>query len=321
MLLKKQTPKSIRVQYDKFDKKTVISSKILTFKGVDEFDVYNPTIPFKLNGKTYIAGRVEKRSDTFAEIKFFEEKKGYYELVESTHLALQDPFITTIDNEIILGGVNYNIYISENEKICRTDFYKVKSLADIEYLMSGPNYMKDIRLVQLPSKEIGIFSRPQGPKFEKENKAITKIGFTVVKRLEDITPEIIEKATYLETQFLSNEWGGTNQAIMLKNGLIGVIGHKSYLSYENGEKQVHYYGTAFVINPKTGYFSEEKVIISKDCFPSVCPKKKELLDVVFPSGIIRNNDGTSYLYSGVSDSCVGVTLINDPFIIYEETDN
>lgn len=321
MLLKKQTPKSIKSQYDEFKKETVINSKILTFKGVNKMDVYNPTIPFKLNGKTYIAGRVEKRSDTLSQIKFFEEKNGCYEMVESAHLTLQDPFITIIDEEIILGGVNYNIYINENERICRTDFYKVKSLTDIEYLMPGPNYMKDIRLVQLPNKRIGIFSRPQGPKFEKENKAITKIGFRVVNRLEDITPEIIENAAYLETQFLNNEWGGTNQAIVLKNGLIGVIGHKAYLSYENGEKQVHYYGTAFVIDPNTSYFSEEKVIISKDCFPSVCPKKKELLDVVFVSGIIRNNDGTSYLYSGVSDSCVGLALIKDPFIAYEETDN
>ena len=39
----------------------VYESALLTFKGVDGFDVYNCSIPFTWNGRSYIYGRVEKR--------------------------------------------------------------------------------------------------------------------------------------------------------------------------------------------------------------------------------------------------------------------
>ena len=93
-------------KYEKFDKSTVLSSKVLKFVGVEGYDVYNPSIPFELNGKTYIAGRVEKRSEERSKVKFFEKKDDYYELIETQDLTLQDPFVTIIDGEIILGGVN-----------------------------------------------------------------------------------------------------------------------------------------------------------------------------------------------------------------------
>lgn len=318
MLLEKHTPKSVKEQYKNFDQATVISSKVLTFKGVDGLDVYNPSIPFQMNGKIYIAGRVEKRCEEFSKVKFFEKKKDCYELVESADLTLQDPFVTTIDNEIILGGVNVTWGNGKDiETTWKTDFYKVKSPVEVEYLFSGPSHMKDIRLVQLPNKKIAIFSRPQGGEIWEKLNAIARIGFTTVDKLSDITPEIIKNAPYLEGQFLDDEWGGTNQAIILRNNLIGVIGHKSCRTEINKKQQLHYYGMAFVIDPETRKFSEEKIIIANNCFPKVEPKRPDLVDVTFTSGIIRNNDGTAYIYTGLSDSSVGEALIKDPFVEYE----
>lgn len=41
----------------------VYESKKLTFHGVEAFDVYNCSVPFVWNGKTYIYGRVEYREE------------------------------------------------------------------------------------------------------------------------------------------------------------------------------------------------------------------------------------------------------------------
>ena len=48
-----------RAQFGKT--KTVHESARLTFHGVEEFDVYNTSIPFRWKRKEYIFGRVERR--------------------------------------------------------------------------------------------------------------------------------------------------------------------------------------------------------------------------------------------------------------------
>lgn len=320
MLYQKITPETTKSQYEKFNKNTVLNSTVLTFKGVDGYDVYNPSIPFILNGKTYIAGRVEKRTEEFSKVKLFEQKNNYYQLVETADLTLQDPFVTIIDNEVILGGVNVTWGNGKDiETTWKTDFYKVKSPKEFIYLTSGPDHMKDVRIVQLPNKKIAIFSRPQGAEIWEKYKAIARIGFTIVDSLKDVNPETIKNAPYLEGQFKDDEWGGANQAIILKNGLIGVIGHKSYRTYnKKNEQMLHYYGMAFVINPITKEFSKPEIIISNDCFPKVEPKRPDLVDVTFTSGIIRNQDNTATIYTGLSDSHVGKATIIDPFIKYEK---
>lgn len=319
MLFKKLTPETTKSQYEKFNKSTVLQSEVLIFKGVDGYDVYNPSIPFTLNNKTYIAGRVEKRCEEFSKVKLFEQKDGYYQLVETADLTLQDPFVTLIDDEVILGGVNVTWGNGKDiETTWKTDFYKVKSPKEFTYITSGPAHMKDVRIVQLPNKKIAIFSRPQGAEIWEKYRAIARIGFAIVDSLNDVTPETIKNAPYLEGQFKDDEWGGSNQAIILKNGLIGVIGHKSYRTYnEKNEQMLHYYGMAFVINPETKEFSNPEIIISNDCFPKVEPKRPDLTDVTFTSGIIRNNDNTATIYTGLSDSHVGKAIIIDPFTKYE----
>lgn len=47
-------------------------------------------------------------------------------------------------------------------------------------------------------------------------------------------------------------------------------------------------------------------------------KRLDLEDVLFSGGIIRNEDGTSDLYTGVSDCEVHLVKIKDPFKKYEE---
>lgn len=309
---------SCNTQLSEFKKNSArLMGEILTPVGVDGFDVYNPSAPFEAQGETYIAGRVENRNDEKSKVMFFKEGNGTLQLVENSPVfELQDPFTTYIGNEIFLGGVR--VVWEENRAVTwYTDFYRGTSIDNLKYFTSGPEHMKDIRLMELEDGRIAVFSRPQGEKIMKRFDCIAKIGFTIVDKIEDITPEAIESAQLLEGQFLPDEWGGCNQLYLLKNGLIGVIGHKACGEGDDSEKILHYYSMAFVVNPKTREVSQTKIICSRDCFPEGPVKHPRLKDVTFTSGIIRNTNGTATLYSGLSDCQVGKVLIPDPFLEYE----
>ena len=319
-LYEKMLPISAKELYSEFQKnKEVKAAAVHTFEGVDDCDVYNPSIPFELNGSTYIAGRVETRDSERSKVKFFRYEQGSWVLCHDMQsFDLQDPFVTWIDEELILGGVRVD-WDEETgwAKSWCTDFYKGTSLNDLTYFTSGPDHMKDIRLVQLQDKRIGIFTRPQGSEMLKKYRCIAKIGFTIVNKLSEVTPVNIENAPLLEGHFLSNEWGGCNQIHLLKNGTLGVIGHISYGEGDDDNKILHYYGMSFVIDPHTRKMSVPKIIISRDCFPDGPAKASRLKDVTFTSGIIRGDNDTALIYSGLSDAQVGSALINDPFTEWE----
>ncbi|MHB8963483.1 MAG: DUF1861 family protein, partial [Saccharofermentanales bacterium] len=222
----------------------VRNARIMKFTGVDGRDVYNPTIPFECCGMTVIGGRVEARHNEVSQTMFFRfENDAWHLIPDAPVLNLQDPFMTWINGDLIVGGV-YVLWDGDRLITYRTDFYKGKSIYDLELLTSGPEFMKDVRIVGLPDGRIALFSRPQGQKMMEKYGCIAKIGFTICDRLEDISPETIENAPHLEGHFVSTEWGGCNQLHVLKNGCIGVIGHKSYYDGAPDDMKIHYHGMA-----------------------------------------------------------------------------
>lgn len=299
-----------------FQPKTVTNAQVCRFAGVDGYDVYNPSAPFRLNGKRYIAGRVEKRSDERSHVRFFEEREGVFYPVESTILALQDPFVCEIDGEVILGGVQVEYF--PDHCIWTTEFYRMKSLQDIELLVRGPKLMKDIRLVQLADGRIGVFTRPQGQRMLEEYGCVAKIGFTIVNTLQELTPELMENAPLLEGQFLPEEWGGCNQITLLKNGRLGVIGHIACRTYVGDEQRLHYCGMAFCLDPATKETTPVKIVVTRGCFPDAPAKRPDLTDVTFTAGIERRPDGKAIVWSGLSDAHVGCAEIDDPFLAWEK---
>lgn len=304
--------------YEEFRKnRRIEEARVEKFFGVDGYDVYNPSVPFVWNGKEYMAGRVERRDSEESEVRFFERKDGGWYLAENTaRLPLQDPFITFIDGKLMLGGVKVTFPEKKGMDVhWHTEFY----LGDpfrLEKFAEGPAQMKDIRILQLQNGKIAVASRPQGACMEKYG-CIAKIGFTILDNLSQFTPENVENAPYLEQIFLDDEWGGVNQMTELRNGKIGVIGHKSYRTYEADGQRLHYYGIAFAIDPETRRITQNKMIVSSDCFPAVEKKRFDLGDVTFTSGILRQNDGTAHVYTGLSDANVGFAVIPDPFTEYE----
>jgi hypothetical protein len=315
-LHQKITPVSAIVQYEEFKRSEIVKSAIIhRFEGVDGCDVYNPSVPFELDGVTYIAGRVESRDREKSKVMFFKEVSGSWLLCrDALTFDLQDPFITWIDDELILGGVRVDWDEETNiAKAWYTDFYKGTNLNNLTYFTSGPRHMKDIRLIQLKDNRIGIFSRPQGAEMINKYGCIAKVGFTIVDNLSDVTPEKIKNAPFLKELFLPEEWGGCNQVHLLKDGTLGVIGHKSYGEGDDSNKILHYYGIAFVIDPYTREMSDPSIIISRDCFPAGPAKAPRLTDIAFTAGIVRGNDGTAVVYTGLSDAQIGSATIKDPF--------
>lgn len=282
--------------------------KKLNFEGISGYDVYNPSIPFKVSNKTIMIGRVEKRESEHSEVVFFTEiSKNYYKVIENMkRYGLQDPFIAYINNKWILGGTEiFSHPDNPNNLWWRTAFYYGDNIDDLTLLTYGPNGMKDIRLIELPDSRIGVFTRPQG-----DIGGRGKIGFTVIDSLNDLNPANIEAATILN-QFNHEEWGGVNQAILLENGMIGVIGHIARFS-KDGKR--HYYSMAFTLNPVNLNYSAMKIIAIRDDFLDGEAKRDDLKDVIFSAGI-ENDNGKYLLYVGVSDVECQVIEIENPFVI------
>lgn len=293
--------------------KTLSNPKKLTFAGVDGYDVYNISSEFESNGEYYIAGRVERREDEISHVRLFRKVSEYtYEatLPEKSFTRLQDPFVTKINGEIILGGVQIDTDPLYDEKIIcwRTIFYKGKDVESLGLFAIGPNKMKDIRLGQLNDGKIAIFTRPQG-----SNSGPGKIGYIKVDTLEDVTEENILRAKIYDTHFVKGEWGGANEIHLLESGLLGVLGH---ISYKCEQGNLHYHSMAFVFNPDTLEHTPVKIIARRKDFLPGETKEPRLNDVLFTGGMVRKNGQKAILYTGVSDCEAHCVELEDPFKNY-----
>lgn len=283
----------------------------IRFAGTDGRDVYNISAPFDVDGETVIAGRVESRDSEQSDIFFFVERDGVWEpKADAPVFALQDPFYTRIHGELIIGGVETFPHPElEGMLGWRTVMYRGHNLAGLQHFFSGPDQMKDLRIVQQQDGSIGVFTRPQGAKGGRG-----KIGYASVPDLAHLTVGIVDEAPLLEGQFSDEEWGGANEIHLLRNGLLGVLGHIARFDREGNR---HYYPMVFIFDPKTRTFSDMKIIAERSNFVSGPSKRPDLHNVVFSGGLIRLPDGTAYLYAGTSDAEAQKIRIRDPFIEFE----
>jgi hypothetical protein len=309
------TPRLARELFEEFKARERLErGEFISFGGVGDKDVYNITAPFTLNGKTYIAGRVESRQEEGkSEVRFFEEKNGFWKAVDAPIFQLEDPFITKIGNELIFGGVETFSYSDAHNSSglgYRTLFYRGHSIQSLQIFSRGPDFMKDIRLIQLPSKEIAVFTRPQAPWVEGAGRG--KIGFITLPNLDALDAREILNARIIEGQFAANEWGGANELHLLEGDKIGVLGHIAYMDSENKK---HYYAMAFTFDIRKNKPSPLRIIASRENFPEGPSKRSpELDDVIFPGGLLRQSNGTAILYCGLSDTKAGRITIPDPFL-------
>lgn len=291
-------------------------SGILIFHGVDEYDVYNTSIPFEYNGNTYLFGRVEKREEwATSHVRLFQRvNKDEYELVEGSMIyPLEDPCIAYVCGEYVLCGTHVQ-KINGTVSIYYAYFYRGSDPLNLKYFTTGPANMKDIRLVQMLDGRIGVFSRPRGPEIEALHGSGSIVGFTTIASLDELHPDIIANAKKIDGLFDNGEWGGSNQAYMLSDETIGIIGHKSREEVDqDGIAQKIYDNIAFRFCPKTHTLLDLKTIATRSRFlPSPC-KVPDLKSCAFASGIVAREDNMVDLYSGIGDVCEGRIAINNPF--------
>ena len=127
--------------------------------------------------------------------------------------------MAVIGGELVVGGVEYPVDLGDGRAGWRMVFHRGRALEALEPFLVGPDHMKDIRLVEVEDGRVGVFSRPQG-----ECGGRGTIGFTTVASLSELTASAIEQAPLLRHQFRQEEWGGANQAHLLKDGTLGVLG-------------------------------------------------------------------------------------------------
>ncbi len=295
------------------ESKTRVTGEKLNFIGVEGRDVYNPTAPFKTSheGKEVevIAARVESRDSESAETVFFQKSDGQWKPLSGAPVfKTQDPFVTRIGADLVVGGVE--TFPKPGGGLgYRTVFRRGKDISSLEVFATGPEGMKDIRLLPLPGGKILVLTRPQGATGGRG-----KVAMTVIENLKGLTPDAIGKATIYEDLFVAEEWGGGNELHLLKNGMVGVLGHVAKFDAEGNR---HYYPMTFALNPETGHRSSMKILLERSELPAGASKRKDLQDVLFSGGLVRRADGTAELYVGAGDAEVYRVNIADPFQEFE----
>ncbi|MDL2232203.1 DUF1861 family protein [Ruminococcaceae bacterium OttesenSCG-928-L11] len=288
----------------------VYESAKLTFTGIDGYDVYNPSIPFCWRGKEYILGRVEKRERWASSCVRLFAKTGTdtWQLVPDAMIyPLEDPYVAFIGDEITMGGTHVR---KECGKVATFNgyFYRGTDIDDLCYFTTGPDRMKDIRLVDLGGK-IGVFSRPRGESIRKQYGSESVIGYAEINTLDELSPAVIEKAEPIQGLFSDNQWGGCNQVYLLEDGTVGVVGH---ISYRENDLSV-YMNMSYVFDRTKHQASELKLLGTRACYPHGSCKVPKLADCVFTAGIVMRPDGKCDLYSGLGDVESGRIVIDYPF--------
>jgi len=288
--------------------KTVMAGALIEFKGLPEqLDVYNCSVPFFIDGVKHIYGRAERREEwanSYVHL-FRETAPDEFSLVkEAVSWRMEDPFVVKIQGEMLLGGVR----VTKNKgQVCDycCDFFR-GTPDQLVYFTSGPQRMKDIRLIELIDGRIGLFSH-----HKSDNKCIT--GFATIDKLSDLSMEVINSAKPIDHTAFGDAWGGVNQAYLLSSGKIGCISHHGYLMDKNEETLNVYCITSFVYDPETNLVHSYRILGTKCCYPAYPPKVSRLSDCAFVSGICRRLDGKYDLYSGLGDTCEGRMPIEYPF--------
>jgi hypothetical protein len=314
MLASTEQAKSCEMLLDEFKRRRVFSiGQKLVFTGVGNRDVYNISAPFQDEGEPVIAGRVEARESEASEIMFFVNRSGeWVPRKGSPVFALQDPFVTFVQGEIVFGGVE--VYFDGNDPhfvtSWRTVFYRGSRVAELRPFAKGPLTMKDIRLIDLRNGKIGVFTRPM-----MVDGARAMIGYVEIQELSELTEEVINGADLFRNQFIPEEWGGANEAHLLANGTVGVLGHIARMENNNIR---HYYPMVFGFDPASRQYTSLKLLATREMFPEGPSKRPDLQDVLFSGGIVRLEDGKACMYTGVSDAESHTIMIQDPFLDYEK---
>lgn len=317
------TPKGFLINFD-VDGDTQKITPPFTSDGTDDTTIaaqttYNPA-PANVGGNTHLWGRQET-SERDSKIVLFQETEadGRWQIDREVPIFPgQDPFdCGIIQGEHVFGNVVVWPDIDNPKEIhYKTVFRRYKeSFAEIvdengemaEPFASGPEKMKDIRLVDRQNGKIGVFTRPQKANFG----GLGKIGYFEINSLDELETALAKydtdteegQSTLIQGICNDDEWVGANQVTLLDDGNIGVLGHIARFRLSDPEnpdssKIKDYYGISFIFDPNTRQASDVKIIITAENFPPVKPNKEDLGSVYFTGGFDKQQ---KILYGSVGD--------------------
>ncbi|WP_179394136.1 DUF1861 family protein [Lacticaseibacillus absianus] len=263
----------------------------IIFSGAAGYDVYNITAPFTDRGRTYIAGRVELRTSEDAEVRFFERVDAtHYRASTLPTLHLQDPFVTRIGSQLVVGGVHVTPQ-ADGTMRWRTDFYVGQHLDSLEFLVAGPDQMKDIRLAETPDHQILVLTRPQGGV-----AGAGKIGMCLIDRLAQLTAERIATAPLLADNIPDGNWGGPNQVLAIDRSTAVVLGH---LARRKADQTLQYTSVIFEVDYRQQRIARTTMIATREDFEDGPAKRPDLTDVIFSGGYA---DGKLYVGTGDAEA-------------------
>lgn len=304
---------TITVQELLGERGTPLQARVLSFEGVEGHDTYNISKPVGGADGSVLGVRVEKRESEHSTVVFFEpsEGPGSWRRTSLPTLELQDPFVTRIGDDVVLGGVE----IAENPDrsgpddtfVWRTRLFRGSSLGTLAPMLDGPWGMKDLRLVQLADGRIGVFTRPQGGRAGRG-----MIGFDIADTLSDIDIDFISAAPLWDDMYIPEEWGGANDACVLDENRVGVLGHIARFVGDERE----YYPLTFEVDVRTRRWSSPRIAFARSDLPPGPAKRPDLVHVVFPGGLVPDiSDGrrVARVYCGVGDAHAQVVTIGWPF--------
>ena len=282
----------------------------LVFEGIENKRIYNPTAPFRIENDTYIICRVEDRMTGESKSMLFQNKEDKWFLVKDAPVFnLEDPFITFLKDGILFGGV-YVEWENKKVKFLRTIFYYGRNFFNLDPqkpFAQGPLMMKDIRIVELDNG-FGVFTRPQGGEFLRG-----RICYLEINNLDYLKDEnIYNQGKLISLPLNENEWVGSNEIISLDESNLGVLAH---LASKDDNDNLHYSAITFIFNRKNFQIRNLILIAQRQNFPPGPYKEKRLEDVVFPGGLIKDENGDYILYCGLSDEEVGEIKIKNPFCL------
>lgn len=324
-------------------KRETLHCGLLKFTGgqrINNLTGYNASQPIydisydSQTGKPYfiLCVRMERKEDEKdSYIEYFRSDSPFSKVWDHideedlAHIKGQDPSVAIINNSLLLGVVEVKSIPIDSKNLetrltWKMAFYKGHGIRNLEFFAYGPDNMKDIRLTELENGKILCFTRPQSPG-NIELGGLGQIGIVSLESINDLKDvHIFNKSRFINTRFLSHEWGGINYAIALTDNKIGVIGHiarfdEEHPSYQGKTSKPKIYSPfSAIYNSQTLKLENVEILTMADEFSGVSPKTDLLKNVAYGTGITDPDDrGNVMLILGVGDTASAYKIIKDPF--------
>ena len=290
---------------------------LLDVQGIKSGEIaYNPAVIIQGNTKI-IAARVESLDSHWLDPDLYDPHIIFFTQHDNVLLPIpdmpvfhkcEDPWATWVDSsnekpQLLFGAVK--IDFDGKNPVITTQIYLAPSVQELN--VNNPiakiRNMKDVRVAQLHTGKIAVFTRPT------EGEAYPgRIGFTMIDNINDIEKSITS-AKLLKFDLDEDLKIGANEAFEVKE-MINVFCNVAKIE----PTKLHYAGYQFKIDPNNPFeniIALNKIADRRD-FPvnNKSSKGHRYDDVVFPCGTGGPKE-TQY-FAGVEDARIGVKELS-PF--------